>query len=336
MNKKKVIVFGATGNLGAYIAVHLHKQGYDVIAVGHRKSDNDFFKDNGMSYYSVNIEDKDAFSVLPKDDIYAVAHFASSLPSRYAYDPIDLFESITIGTLNVLNWMKSVGCKKIVFPQTPSDMVKYHNNGSVIPCDAPRQFPLTGDHSIYTIAKNAAVDLLEHFQAEFGFQFCIALLYDIPVSPKRLPLRQLQTPHDALSHVDGQGLQEPAHRDLGRLQKGERDGLYQGFCAPCAGLHRIGQARRMLQLWQWMASDTRRTNKRHNRGVLTTRSPLTHYLLSREADPLENAFDMTKTFADFPTYRPKYSYLDQLRDFKHEMETEPMAQLWGTKDDYKE
>ena len=45
---------------------------------------------------------------------------------------------------------------------------------------------------------------------------------------------------------------------------------------------------------------------------------------------------MTKTFADFPTYRPKYSYLDQLRDFKHEMETEPMAQLWGTKDDYKE
>lgn len=171
MNKKKVVVFGATGNLGAYIAVHLHEQGYDVVAVGHRKSDNGFFKDRGMSYYSVNIEDMAAFDILPKEDIYAVAHFASSLPSRYAYDPVDLFESITIGTLNVLRWMQSVGCKKIVFPQTPSDMVKYHNNGSVIPCDAPRQFPLTGDHSIYTIAKNAAVDLLEHFQAECGFQF---------------------------------------------------------------------------------------------------------------------------------------------------------------------
>ena len=65
-----------------------------------------------MSYYSVDIEDPKAFEMLPKGDIYAVAHFASSLPSRYAFDPIDLFESITIGTLNVLNWMKSVGCEK--------------------------------------------------------------------------------------------------------------------------------------------------------------------------------------------------------------------------------
>ena len=45
---------------------------------------------------------------------------------------------------------------------------------------------------------------------------------------------------------------------------------------------------------------------------------------------------MTKTFEDFPSYRPQYSYIDQLRDFKKEMEEEPMAQLWGTKDDYTE
>ena len=53
-------------------------------------------------------------------------------------------------------------------------------------------------------------------------------------------------------------------------------------------------------------------------------------------DPLQNAFDMTKTCHDFPTYRPMYSYIDQLRDLKHEMETEPMAQLWGVKEDYEE
>ena len=168
---KKIVVFGATGNLGAYISVHMKEQGYDVIAVGHRKNDNNFFADRGMSYYSVDIEDPKAFDILPKDDIYAVAHFASSLPSRYAFDPIDLFESITIGTLNVLNWMRTVNCKKIVFPQTPSDMAKYHNNGMVIPCDAPRHFPLTGDHAIYTIAKNAAVDLMEHYRAEYGIHF---------------------------------------------------------------------------------------------------------------------------------------------------------------------
>lgn len=37
MNMKKIVVFGATGNLGAYISVHMKEQGYDVIAVGHRK-----------------------------------------------------------------------------------------------------------------------------------------------------------------------------------------------------------------------------------------------------------------------------------------------------------
>ena len=39
---KKVIVFGATGNLGAYITIYLKSVGYDVIAVGHRKDDNGF------------------------------------------------------------------------------------------------------------------------------------------------------------------------------------------------------------------------------------------------------------------------------------------------------
>lgn len=166
---KKVIVFGATGNLGAPISVYLKQNGYDVIAVGHRTSDNGFFEDMGIPYYSVDIENAKQFDVLPTDDIYAVAHFASSLPSRYEYNPRDLFESITIGTLNVLEWMRKIGCKKIVFPQTPSDMASYHNCGKMIPEDAPREFPLTGDHAVYTIAKNAAVDLIENYHAEYGF-----------------------------------------------------------------------------------------------------------------------------------------------------------------------
>ena len=52
-------------------------------------------------------------------------------------------------------------------------------------------------------------------------------------------------------------------------------------------------------------------------------------------DPLQNAFDVNKTFCEL-NYTPQYSYLDQLRDFKHEMETEPFAQLWGTAKDYEE
>ena len=104
---KKVVVFGATGNLGAPVCVKLKNDGYDVIAVGGRKDDHGFFKEKGMSYYSVNIKDKKSFEVLDEiGDVYAVCHFAGSLPSRYAYDPQDLIESITVGTLNVLLFMR--------------------------------------------------------------------------------------------------------------------------------------------------------------------------------------------------------------------------------------
>lgn len=62
--------------------------------------------------------------------------------------------------------------------------------------------------------------------------------------------------------------------------------------------------------------------------------PLEIICCPEKPDSLQNAFDMTKTFADFPTYRLECNYLDQLRDFKKEMEEEPMAQLWGMKDNY--
>lgn len=58
---KKVIVFGATGNLGAYITIYLKSVGYDVIAVGHRKDDNGFFASRGMKYYSVDITKPEEF-----------------------------------------------------------------------------------------------------------------------------------------------------------------------------------------------------------------------------------------------------------------------------------
>ena len=81
---KTVVVFGATGNLGAYVSMKLKDDGYNVVAVGGRKSDNGFFAEHGMSYYSVNIKEKASFDVLKEiGDVHAVCHFAGSLPSRY-------------------------------------------------------------------------------------------------------------------------------------------------------------------------------------------------------------------------------------------------------------
>ena len=161
---KTVVVFGATGNLGAYVSMKLKDDGYNVVAVGGRKSDNGFFAEHGMSYYSVNIKEKASFDVLKEiGDVHAVCHFAGSLPSRYEYDPRDLLDSITIGTLNVLTFMREHNCKKIIFPQTPYDLAEHFEmmkNGGKLAADLQRGFPKTGDHAVYVIAKHAAVDLI--------------------------------------------------------------------------------------------------------------------------------------------------------------------------------
>lgn len=331
---KRVIVFGATGNLGAYIAMHLKGEGYDVIAVGGRKDDHGFFADHGMKYYSVDIRKPGAFEVLPTEGIDAVCHFAGALPSRYAFDPVELFESITIGTLNVLDWMNRAGCKKIVFPQTPSDMARYHNNGSVIPDDAPRHFPLTGDHAVYTIAKNAAVDLMEHYRAEYGIAFFALRFFTIyqyhpnawhycNFRHRMMPFRMLMERASKSLPIEIWGDCRKAKemvyiKDFVRLVRNCVDSDLPGGC------YNVGNG------WQVSLED-------QIKGIVEVFSPKDHpseiIYCPEKPDPLENAFSMEKTFRDLH-WKPVYSYLDQLRDFKHEMETEPMAGLWGVRADY--
>ena len=332
----KVIVFGATGNIGAYTVVHLCQQGYDVIAVGHRKSDNGFFATLGIPYYSVDITKKEAFDILPIEKYDAVCHFASTLPSRYAFDPQNLFETITIGTLHVLEWMRSVGSNTIVFPQTPSDMAKYHNNGSVIPCDAPRHFPLTGDHSVYTIAKNAAVDLMEHYRAEYGIRFFALRFFTIyqyhPNAWHYANFKRRMMPYRMLMDRATKSLPIEIWGDCKRAKEIVYVKDFVRLVQCCIESKSEGGCFNVGNGWQVSLEE-------QILGIIKVFSPKDNpspvIYCPEKPDPLQNAFDVTKTFREL-NYAPKYSYLDQLYDFKHEMETEPFAQLWGKAKDYEE
>lgn len=335
----KVVVFGATGNLGVYVCMKLHEEGYEVVAVGGRKNDNGFFADHGMSYFSVNIKDYAMFSVLDGvGDVGAVCHFAGSLPSRYAYDPQDLLESVTVGTLNVLRFMQHHNCKKIIFPQTPYDLAPYFgmfNNGGKLGADLQRGYPLTGDHCVYTIAKNAAVDLIEHCHEAYGWQRFILrffTIYEYHPNPyhyadfkhRMMPFRMLM---DRAMH----SLPIEIWGDCKKRKEMVYIKDFVQLVANCVasslegGIYNVGNG------WQVSLDE-------QIRGIVEVFSPKDNpskiTYVPDKPDPLENAFDATKTFNELH-WKPRYSYLDQLRDFKHEMEIEPFAQLWGTKDNYK-
>ena len=334
---KTIVVFGATGNLGAYISVKLKEDGYNVIAVGGRKSDNGFIQSKGMTYYSVNIKKPEEFDKIQVGDVYAVAHFAGSLPSRYAYDPCDLIESITVGTLNVLEFMRKHQCKKIVFPQTPYDLAAYFpqfKNGGKLEADLPRSFPLTGDHATYTIAKNAAVDLIEHYHATYGISRFILRFFTIyqyhpnayhfaDFKKRMMPYRMLMDRASKSLPIEVWGnpsiKKEMVYiKDLTQLVSNCMASALEG------GTYNVGNG------WQVSLEE-------QIQGIIDVFSPKDNpskkIYCPEKPDPLQNAFDISKTVREL-NFHPKYSYVESLKDFKHEMETEPFAQLWGRKEDY--
>lgn len=171
----KVIVFGATGQLGCYSALALKKNGHEVVAVGRRDSDGGFFADNGIAYIGgVTLETEACFDKLPTD-IDAVVNMAGTMPAHANMSPMPYVQSIVVGTVNLAEWMRTkTHAKRIVFNTTPSDVCEFFGKPIPIDDDAPRSFPKDGgDHAVYAICKSAAVDILEHYKYAYGFMPCV-------------------------------------------------------------------------------------------------------------------------------------------------------------------
>lgn len=167
--KQRVIVFGATGVVGAHLSVSLSAN-YNVVAVGRRKNDNGFFGDYGIKYHSVDIRNQEDFNILPDKDVDAIVHLAGIMPAAMSgYNPQEYVDSVVKGTMNVLEYAKKIKCEKIIFSHSHADS-GYLSGKTPIPSDIEKKFPLTGDHSIYAICKNAAVDIIEHYFYQHGIK----------------------------------------------------------------------------------------------------------------------------------------------------------------------
>lgn len=330
----KVLVLGATGNLGAYSALALKDAGFDVVAVGKRQSDNGFFEDRGIDYYSLDITNKNDFDKIKNLGIDVVADFAGELPSRCAFNPQMLIRSITEATMNVLEYMREEGCKKIIFPTTPYDLFAYHETGVPIDPDSPRSFPPTGDHSIYAIAKNAAVDLIEHYHNEYGISRFILRFFTI-----------YQYHPNAYHYADGKMRMMPYRYLMDKAARGEKISIFgnpnrvkemvyiKDFVKVVVnaakseldgGFYNIGSPHR-VSLDEMIHGIVDVFSSQNHKSEITYAPDM--------PDTLQSILDWSKT-ANELNYKPEYDYITMLKDFKLEMELEPMAKLWGTRDHY--
>lgn len=331
---KKVIVFGATGTLGANIAVHLKQQGYDVVAVGHRKNDNGFFEDHRIPYYSVDISVASDFERLPVEGYYAVVHFAGALPaSMKGYDATLYISSIVQGTYNVLEFARKVNADRIVFPQSLFDISYLFGSKIPIPADSLRKAPLDGDHAMYVIAKNAAVDMIEHYHKIYGikrFIFRLSRIYLYHPNP--------------YTYTDGEKVMISDRYLIYRAMKGEKieiwgdpDRLLETICMKDflqiieksltaevdGGIYNVGSGGSTLKERIEAIVDV--FSPKDNR------SEIVYCPEKRSAQQF--VLDISKTKSELG-YVPQYSWKEFLIDFKRDMKTQPFAKLWGKEEDY--
>jgi nucleoside-diphosphate-sugar epimerase len=331
-----IMIFGATGTVGAYTSLRLKNLGYNVIAVGRRKSDNGFFADYGVDYYSVDISDSKNFEILPMEKIDTILHFAGAMPARMkGYFPQQYIDTIITGTYNVLEYARKVKTEKIIFTQSISDCLHLGGTSEPIPADIERKFPKNNDHSIYVIAKNAAVDLIEHYY--FAYKIKRFIL--------RLPTIYLYHP-DPYYYVNGDKRKMFYRQFIDKAINGDTIDLwgdpnrvkeivyvkdFVGIVEKCVesksdgGFYNVG-------------GDVGVTLEEQITGIVdvfsdpSNKSKINYLPNMPEASQFK--FDISKTKIEL-NYTPMYSYMDSLKDFKNEMINQPFRKLWGTEEDYR-
>lgn len=333
-NSRTVVVFGATGHLGTHIAIHLQSLGYKVVAVGRRTSDNGFFGSRGIPYYSVDISDKEGFQSLPTNDIFAVVHFAGALPaSMKGYDGNVYISSIIQGTMNVLEYAIKVNANRIIFPQSLFDVSYLFGSKIPIPADSERIAPLSGDHAMYVIAKNAAVDMIQHYSMVYGLKHYILRLsrvymYDpnpytytngekVLISDRYLIYQAIKGNPLEIWGDPNRLLETCCVKDFLQIVEKCIENTGQG------GIYNIGSGGSTLE--ERIRSIAEVFNPKDKESIIT--------YCPEKRNAQQFVLDISKTISELG-YSPRYSWKEYLLDFKKEMEEQPFSQLWGKENDY--
>ncbi len=334
-NSKTIVVLGATGKVGCYAALHLKEIGFDVVAAGHRHSDNGFFADYGIKYVSMDILNEESFKVLPQENVYGIIHMAATLPATMdGYHPRVFVESNIYGTMNVLDYAVRVKAERFVFARTVADVYYLYGSQKPISADAPSRFPLNTDHSIYCITKNAACDIIAHYAAKYGFKYYILRFANV----------FCYHPNPTF-FKDGKKRWTGQRAIIEQAKKGEdielwgnpeckRDVFYVKDCTQIiekmmtangeSGTYNIGNNMPVTRMEQIQGIIE----------VFGRKDKPSKIIVNRDKPDSPNfCLDISKTINQLG-YEPKYDYISFLKDLKHEMEINRFEKLWGKESDY--
>lgn len=332
---KRILVLGATGNLGAYVALHFYKLGWTVIAASRRKDDNGFFADYQIPYYSIDLTTGEEFDKLPVD-IDVVADFAGDLPaSMEGYNGERYIDSIVKGTYNVLEWIKNNHIPRLIFPQTLFDVHYLFGTKEPISADSEMRVPLNGDHQLYVISKIAAVEMIEMYHREYGLERFIVRLSKV-----------YQYHPNHYTYTDGKKTLINDWFFISKAEKGEPIQIWgdpsrvletchvEDFlqiiekCATAehsGGIYNIGSGGSTLEERVRSIVDVFGPEGKKSEITYDPEKPIcSQYVL-----------DISKTKRELG-YEPRYNWHDYCVWLKHERSVQRFSKIWGVESDYEE
>ena len=332
---RRIVVLGATGTLGVSICRHFQKQGYRVYASGRNEKSKGFFAEIGIDYAQVDITNQTDFNHLPQEDIDCVLDFAGALPASMEEngDNTVYSDSIVRGTINVLEYMRKVGCRKLVFPQSVYDTNYLFGSKTPIPADTERDNPTIGDHAIYVICKNAAINIIKYYQNTYGINGIILRLPGVyHYHPK---------PYILINGV----MRVKSERVL--IEKAKRGETIEIWGDPQRVLESVCVEDFLQIVELCVKSDTATgiynvgnggsTLEERILGIVDVFCPPNNksqvVYCPEKKDCTQYVLDIQKTMDELG-YRPKYNWHDYLLQLKWQMENQPNKDIWGSFDEY--
>ena len=170
---KNIIVIGANGHVGAYafdyLLENLNSKEYHLIASGRR--DAPYYREKGVEYIKLDVCNVEDFNRLPQKDVYAVVNLAGIMPAAMkGYDPYPYIDINIRGSLNVLEYCRKVGCKKIIITTTEADLSGYWKPGACIDPDLPANFDHGTNYAMYIISRRTVLEMLENYRLRYNIK----------------------------------------------------------------------------------------------------------------------------------------------------------------------
>lgn len=325
-----VIVFGATGTLGTYLVDELVDSGYQVVACARRHISTARRKRKGIQCVSADVASGRGFELLPRGGVRAVVQIAGAMPARMVgYRPQVYIDVNITGTLNVLEYCRSVSSSAHVFMQSHSDVAGHWSSGKPIPANASRRILYKGDHAVYVITKNAAVDLAEHFHQEYGLRtvalrlptiYCYTPIREMFVSGQKRPMAYLYMIERAMRGEPIEIWGDPSiQKDFVYVKDFNQIVLRVVESAKAQGMYNVGTGQGT-------------SLEQQVRGIIEVFSPRDKpsEVVYRPEKPSQIGYlyDISRTKSDLG-YIPRFGYLDALRDMKMEMQGSRLVDLDG-------